>query len=302
MQTIITLSEKFFRLIAPLLKPKPIQKFFRELGVRLPYRYAKYLDYREIVNFMVGDREILMLSQNTPIEITAFWRGIFGGREGAELRVWYALSKKVNLILDIGANTGVYSLVAATNNSARVYAFEPVPIVFNLLEENIGLNKFNNIKPQQKVVSEINGDIDLYIPKEGWVDVSSVEKSHASKYASDETLKKLVCQSVTIDSFLSESGHTGELVLAKVDVEGAEKKVIQGMASIIENKKIIVLAELLNKAAYDEVVGLLPETYSVYGVVGNKPYTKKTEGYVKGIKNYFLLPSHCVHMLDTNNR
>jgi FkbM family methyltransferase len=239
-----------------------------------------------------------MLSQNTPIEITAFWRGIFRGREGDELRVWHALSQKVDVVLDIGANTGIYSLVAATNTNAAIYAFEPVPFVFSLLEENVALNNLKNIVPVQNVVSESEGTVELFIPREGWVDVASVERSHVSRYAAEEDQTKIECQSVTVDAFLLERSHQNQLVLAKVDVEGAEKKVVQGMSRLLDQKKIIVLAELLNKPAYDEVVALLPKSYSVYGVVHGTPYTKPVDGYVKGIKNYFLIPRDIASILN----
>ena len=48
-------------------------------------------------------------------------------------------------VLDIGANLGIYSLYAA-RKQCEVYAFEPTPNIFNLLNENFKMNGFENYK------------------------------------------------------------------------------------------------------------------------------------------------------------
>lgn len=74
--------------------------------------------------------------------------------------------KKINYkfyFLDIGANQGIYSLLAAKNlNCDKVFAFEPTPETFKLLQENIYINKFlKKIIPFQAVICDKNGQLEL---------------------------------------------------------------------------------------------------------------------------------------------
>ena len=49
------------------------------------------------------------------------------------------------IFLDIGANQGIYSLIAAGNpNCSRVFSFEPMPGTFELLQKNVAVNQFDN--------------------------------------------------------------------------------------------------------------------------------------------------------------
>ena len=65
--------------------------------------------------------------------------------EAETLPVFCNWAEKSKIILDIGANTGVYSLVAsAINPKCQVTAFEPVPVVYKKLAGNIELNSFED--------------------------------------------------------------------------------------------------------------------------------------------------------------
>lgn len=69
-------------------------------------------------------------------------------------------------ILDIGANTGLYSLVAcAANPHARVVAWEPVPYLHAKLSANIGLNRFTGrCDLRQAALADKKGILPLYVP------------------------------------------------------------------------------------------------------------------------------------------
>lgn len=297
MKALRTITTKLFIPLAFFLRPSWVQRALRKIGMRLPYFLAKKLNYSGVVDFKIGNQRLLMQSYNTPIEMTIFWKGVFSGREGSELFVWNKLCKLSSIALDIGANSGIYSVIAA-NSVDQVHAFEPVPVVNTILKENIALNKFTNVHTRTEVVSDVDGFATLYVPKQGWVDVASIDKKFANRYATDDQMQKIECDSVTIDTFLSTLPYDKKIVIAKVDVEGAETKVIQGMKKTLSIGKIAVLAELLNENAFDEVVKLLPEQYCVYGIVDYKPYTQITKEYVVGIKNYLLLPKDLIKQFE----
>lgn len=96
------------------------------------------------------------------VENEIFWSGLLNGWEKESLKIWIELCKTSNNILDIGANTGIYCLIAKTiNSNAQVYAFEPVTRVFTKLQENINLNNFN-IMAVEKAISNFDGTAIIY--------------------------------------------------------------------------------------------------------------------------------------------
>jgi len=277
-----------------IFRPCGVQRLLKSIGLPLPYFIAKQLKYRGVVDFTVGDKTRCMQSYNTPIEITIFWKGLFNGREGAELRVWYELVQSVSVVYDVGANTGVYSLVASTNEKAQIYAFEPVPLIFDMLKENINLNSLTNITPIPNVVSSENGRVTLYIPQSGWVDVASVDKDFAQRYVQQDELVEIDCQSVTMDSHAKNEGVDKETILVKIDVEGAELKVLQGMSQLIIDGKVICLVELLNAEAFEACRGCIPDSYQLYGVIEQAPHVREVDAFVSGIKNYLFVQEKIV--------
>ena len=65
------------------------------------------------------------------LENTIFWSGLTKGWEKESMKLWIRLCEDSDVIVDIGANTGVYSLVAKTvKPSSRVYAFKRVTFIF----------------------------------------------------------------------------------------------------------------------------------------------------------------------------
>ena len=83
------------------------------------------------------------------VENEIFWNGLYGSWEKESLKVWSFLCNYSDYIFDVGANTGVYAIVAkAINCNSHVYAFEPVQRVFEKLKENIKVNGFDIIPLQ----------------------------------------------------------------------------------------------------------------------------------------------------------
>src|SRR5690606_3608154 len=73
-----------------------------------------------------------------------------------------------NCVVDIGANLGYYSLIGSklVGDSGKVFAFEPEPKNFHLLEHNIKLNELNNVHCFQSGLGNKSTDIDFFINTE----------------------------------------------------------------------------------------------------------------------------------------
>ncbi len=92
--------------------------------------------------------------------------------------VFYGIAQRSDVILDIGANTGAYTLVAcAANSNCKVIAFEPVPRVFERLHQNLETNKLENrVEARQEAVSNFEGSAQLAVPHEDFPVLSSLDQ------------------------------------------------------------------------------------------------------------------------------
>jgi len=139
-------------------------------------------------------------------------------------------------VVDVGAHVGLYSLVAAAlvGPEGRVYAFEPEPQNYDLLQKNIKANGFTNVIPLRKVVQDRPGTAKLYLHPER-SELHSVRKLRKGA-------KAIVVEAISLDDFWG--GQRVDIV--KIDVEGAEMAVLEGMQRIIsENQDIKVFCEFV---------------------------------------------------------
>jgi FkbM family methyltransferase len=129
-----------------------------------------------------------------------------------------------DIVWDIGANIGLYSVEFAKNLSSdgHVYAFEPVPEIFLKLTENVSLHP--QVSCLNLAISDINGFAfiekgqDPHLATSKIVDVQSKESIQIQIYTGDELIRLGKAQNPT---FL------------KIDVEGHELSVIKGLIQIL---------------------------------------------------------------------
>ncbi len=135
-------------------------------------------------------------------------------------------------ILDIGGYNGVFGFIAAAANPrAEVFIFEPDPVNFAHIEQNIALNKFTNVTALQMAVSDTNGSVTFRIHDGGTG--GNIEK--------DGTGFTIPC--TTIDSWAQKEHKKPTLI--KCDIEGAEYRALLGCReTVAAADKIAFLFEL----------------------------------------------------------
>jgi FkbM family methyltransferase len=122
-----------------------------------------------------------------------------------------------NIVVDIGANIGLFSLLAATiSPDVTVHAFEPAPDSFALLQKNIAANGCINIHPHQYAVSGKTGEMDLYL------DSGSLGDSTIEEWVGrDNIVGRERVQCISLDDLFAHCGLTFCDYL-KIDCEGSE--------------------------------------------------------------------------------
>ncbi len=223
------------------------------------------------------------------IESDLFWKGI-QGYEKASIEVWMKAAASSRTIIDIGANTGVFSLAAkAINNKAKVIAFEPLPWALELLNQNVKINGFD-IEVIPKAVSDSIGVASFYFPKENQGNIYSSTLS-IDHYLSHSNIlsNKIDVQLVSVDLYCEENAIKS-LDLVKVDAEGNDHAVIRGMLHTIQKFEPAILVEIQDQAIASEIQSILPKQYYYFALDDEKgPISQKS--IVPGnALNYFLCP------------
>jgi len=149
------------------------------------------------------------------------------GYEKGTTRVFTELVKEGMNVVDIGANVGYYTLLAArrVGPSGKVYAFEPEPQNFKLLIENIQLNGYENVVAVQKAVSNRAGTASLFLGLRG-------SGSHSLLSSRDYGKETIAIETVTLDEFFEKEGSPAIQVI-KMDIEGWEMEALDGMRKLI---------------------------------------------------------------------
>lgn len=176
--------------------------------------------------------------------------------------------------IDIGANIGIHSLMAAKYNSEiEIYSFEPDTQNFLDLIKNISLNGFRNIRPFRMGLGNSIGQIPLNI-NEGWN-----KGKHSIKIVFNDSRKTILIPITKLDCF-KENIKSSSLVI-KIDVEGFEKEVLEGSKQLlIEKDNIVVIIELLSEingfSGCTEIMELLKECAfeSIYKIQPNNSLIK----------------------------
>ena len=144
-------------------------------------------------------------------------------------RVFYNVVKDGLTVVDVGANIGYYTLLGArlVGERGRVYALEPEPGNFRLLQRNVKLNMFHpRVTLVQAAASNRMGKAELLIyDNTGWHSMFQRSDAKASGHVTVETVR--------LDDILKDEQDIG---LVKIDVEGAEPLVIDGMRGIIQKQ------------------------------------------------------------------
>jgi FkbM family methyltransferase len=143
-----------------------------------------------------------------------------------------------DVFVDVGANIGLYSLVASrlVGGSGQVYAFEPYSDSFLQLSHHITVNKIQNVIAEKQAVSSGISGIQLR------GSVSNHNSGMVSQFHAHGDLVETVA-SISLDMY--KSTHIPRTIrLIKMDIEGGEGEALKGMKNILTTDRPILLIEL----------------------------------------------------------
>ena len=148
-----------------------------------------------------------------------------------------------SVFYDIGANVGYMSVEMAqcVDSKVNIYSFEAQQDLALNVVQSADLNNFSNIKVFACALAEQNGEVEFVKEKH------SIH-GHLNK-SDDSTIKTVKIDAYTIDFLIAESIIDPPDVI-KIDVEGAEHKVLSGMSETIKKFQPVIVFEI-SKDTYD---------------------------------------------------
>jgi FkbM family methyltransferase len=263
----------------------------------VPLKLQKYIYFRGYFFVQTKHSKGFFLNNwghsNFEIENKIFWNGIYSFDESISIQLWEKLAQSADFIIDIGANTGIYSLLAqATNPRAKVLAFEPIERVRKKLKANILLNKFpietsNFAISDSDVTQLICDDLSIEHPYS-----TTLNKNFAEKIFS--TVNTYEIETRTLDGLMLNYSVENSLLLIKVDVEQHEPYAIKGMLELIQNVRPIILIEILTQEIGDEIFSQIKNlNYDYFRIDEVKGLTKlATLDVIQSSSNRNFLLAH----------
>jgi FkbM family methyltransferase len=148
--------------------------------------------------------------------------------------------------IDVGANIGIYSLVASriVGPSGSVFSFEPVSSIFNKLTKNIALNAPSNISAVNAALSSFSGTTEILSVNEDQFrqGTSTLQFNDNVQEMGEGSFSNEQVSVLTLDHYL-EQKQLKTLKFIKIDVEGHELKVLEGAKSTLIKLKPFLLLE-----------------------------------------------------------
>ena len=233
-----------------VLESQPLQKVYPYLRrLEIPERVYKHLRPRGIFNAKTDIYNFNIYHYGCHIENTLYWTGFY---EKNTLILWSRIARLSNVIMDVGANTGIFSLAAkSANKKAQVYAFEPQNLVYKMLNKNIEINRFDIIS-RNFGLSDQERDVQLWVTEGDNAPGASINPD--LEYWKNIPNKKTIPIEVRRgDNFLREQG-IDQVDLIKMDVEGHEPYALEGLGQYLHSMPSpTLIVEILNESVCAEI-------------------------------------------------
>jgi hypothetical protein len=198
---------------------------------------------------------------------------------------WIGKDKKFYTAVDVGANIGVFTEYLIKNKIARkIISVECDPVALEDLQKNYDVN--DNVKIINKALNDTNDPIVFYQCTENSIISSTLAPSDIAHHKSGVVgSNKTEVQTVTLKDLVDEAKH---IDLLKIDIEGAEYKVIENMdpslSKYIDNMFIEChFFEADYKEKYDRLLSKL----SAMGYTVDETISRSLENYTGGSECIF---------------
>jgi FkbM family methyltransferase len=251
-----------------------------------------------------GKRLLQLQATGYFLENEIYFYGLEGGHEKLSMKIWIEYCEKFNpqQVYDIGANTGIYGLVAkALNPSTEVSFFEPIAKAVEILQLNLEMNRFT-ANVFSLALSNYDGVGHFYMDNKSDFAYSVTLNSFTDlamtgTHKEDLTLQKVETQVAQVSTLLK-NGAIRKPNLVKIDVETHEHEVLEGFnfdLSEIDAFLIEVLSEKVASKLNELLSGL---NFRFFNIDDKNNTVRETVSINKSDQyNYFVIKSGLVNQM-----
>jgi FkbM family methyltransferase len=162
------------------------------------------------------------------------------------------------VLIDVGANTGVYSLFAA-KYAKEVHAFEPFPPILPRLRAHITENNITNVVVHAVGLGEAKAELPFYSPPDANLGTGSFVPNLKRENRDEQLALKIEAG----DVYFPKAGIT-RVDFIKIDIEGYEKAALAGLRETLRRHRPIVLMELSIDPAFPHLFQSMEELRSAF--------------------------------------
>ena len=163
------------------------------------------------------------------------------------------------MIIDVGSYIGLSILYfKKLYPDSRIIAFEPNPIAFNMLKENLFINNINDVELHNTAIMDKMSEKDLYI------DDTDMDRFSVASFSKNAWNKKVVSRKIKVKTEKLDKYLKSEVDMLKLDVEGSEQAVLGSIKKYFNSIKNIVLEyHPIENQNLDKVIDLLHKQYNL---------------------------------------
>jgi FkbM family methyltransferase len=224
----------FYAHLLKINRARKLARIKRDNGNKDRFRYSFQFGYTMDLRMNDHIAQRLLLSRGYETEVST---------------AIFALVRPGMIVLDIGANIGLHTLHLArrVGSCGQVLAFEPNTIAREELLKNIYMNHIKNVKVLEIALWERDGEEVFYFPEDGMEAMGGLQRNSQFKVAYESKV-----QTARLDTILTQL-EVRRIDFIKIDVEGAELRVLRGAGSILDvdwRPPILYESTFANSIAY----------------------------------------------------
>ncbi len=193
---------------------------------------------------------------------------------------YFETEKEVPFIIDIGSHIGISILYfKSIYPNSKIIGFEPNPNSFNLLQENIAINKIDDVQVVNKAIWKENGKKSLFIDSNdsNWHSNSSFLQN---SWTGKESTTGIKVDTTRLDPYID-----GDIDMLKIDTEGSEISILKSHKSILNKvNNIVVEYHPVKDTNPQELIDILNPYFDIEVLEEGKFLKKAVKGKLLTIK------------------
>lgn len=215
---------------------------------------------------------------------TIFWSGLYD-YERETIPIMLDQLRQAHCFIDVGANCGIYTVLAATINShVQIVAIEPVPKICAALTHNVRQNRFDGrVTILNVAVGNSDGIVDFHEAEDARMGSLSVDGYQG------QTGRLIRVQCRTLDSIVTELNIAPDFI--KIDVEGFSDAVLGGAGGLLETVRPSIVLEANPGDPCPRITKILTKyRYAIHLITDNGPEPREQIIPSPEFRNWLCLP------------